>query len=93
VHIIIIGIRLKVYWSFRLELKELNFNVKDLRVTINLTTPLLFAITENLDSQNKIMINGRALHFVFKIGERKLTAKFYREILGMKVNYLEFVLI
>ncbi|XP_011496860.1 PREDICTED: glyoxalase domain-containing protein 4 [Ceratosolen solmsi marchali] len=31
------------------------------------------------------MINGRVLHFVFKIGERKLTAKFYREILGMKV--------
>lgn len=28
---------------------------------------------------------GRALHFVFKIAERKLTAKFYREILGMKV--------
>ncbi|XP_046751223.1 glyoxalase domain-containing protein 4 [Diprion similis] len=31
------------------------------------------------------MANARALHFVFKIGERKLTAKFYREILGMKV--------
>ncbi|XP_033228688.1 glyoxalase domain-containing protein 4 [Belonocnema kinseyi] len=31
------------------------------------------------------MVNGRALHFVFKIAERKLTAKFYREILGMKV--------
>lgn len=32
------------------------------------------------------MINGRALHFVFKIAERGLTAKFYREILGMKVK-------
>ncbi|XP_012254892.1 glyoxalase domain-containing protein 4 [Athalia rosae] len=31
------------------------------------------------------MANARALHFVFKIGERKLTTKFYREILGMKV--------
>ncbi|XP_031835812.1 glyoxalase domain-containing protein 4 [Nomia melanderi] len=31
------------------------------------------------------MISGRALHFVFKIPNRKLTAKFYREILGMKV--------
>ncbi|XP_043499597.1 glyoxalase domain-containing protein 4 isoform X1 [Polistes fuscatus] len=31
------------------------------------------------------MISGRALHFVFKIAERKQTAKFYREILGMKV--------
>ncbi|XP_076247641.1 glyoxalase domain-containing protein 4 [Calliopsis andreniformis] len=31
------------------------------------------------------MVTGRALHFVFKIPDRKLTAKFYREILGMKV--------
>ncbi|XP_012280805.1 glyoxalase domain-containing protein 4 [Orussus abietinus] len=31
------------------------------------------------------MVAGRALHFVFKIGDRKLTAKFYREVLGMKV--------
>jgi hypothetical protein len=32
------------------------------------------------------MISGRALHFVFKIADRTLTAKFYREVLGMKVN-------
>lgn len=31
------------------------------------------------------MVSGRALHFVFKVPDRKLTAKFYREILGMKV--------
>ncbi|KAJ8725768.1 hypothetical protein PYW08_003951 [Mythimna loreyi] len=31
------------------------------------------------------MVNGRALHFVFKVADRTLTAKFYREILGMKV--------
>lgn len=31
------------------------------------------------------MISGRALHFVFKVADRTLTAKFYREILGMKV--------
>ncbi|XP_046832505.1 glyoxalase domain-containing protein 4 isoform X1 [Vespa crabro] len=31
------------------------------------------------------MICARALHFVFKIAERKETMKFYREILGMKV--------
>ncbi|CAL7943099.1 unnamed protein product [Xylocopa violacea] len=31
------------------------------------------------------MVTGRALHYVFKIPDRKLTAKFYREILGMKV--------
>nr|XP_033325530.1 glyoxalase domain-containing protein 4 [Megalopta genalis] len=31
------------------------------------------------------MVIGRALHFVFKIPNRKLTTKFYREILGMKV--------
>jgi len=30
-------------------------------------------------------ITGRALHYVFKIGDRKLTAHFYRDILGMKV--------
>lgn len=31
------------------------------------------------------MISGRALHFVFKVADRTLTSKFYREILGMKV--------
>ncbi|XP_026757900.1 glyoxalase domain-containing protein 4 [Galleria mellonella] len=31
------------------------------------------------------MISGRALHFVFKVADRTLTAKFYRDILGMKV--------
>ncbi|KAL1450885.1 hypothetical protein WDU94_003197 [Cyamophila willieti] len=32
------------------------------------------------------MVNGgRALHFVFKVADRTLTSKFYREILGMKV--------
>ncbi|XP_063973651.1 glyoxalase domain-containing protein 4 [Diachasmimorpha longicaudata] len=31
------------------------------------------------------MVTGRALHFVFKIPDRRQTAKFYREILGMKV--------
>lgn len=30
------------------------------------------------------MSHKRALHFVFKIGNRKETAKFYRDILGMK---------
>lgn len=30
-------------------------------------------------------LSARALHFVFKIGDRTKTAKFYREILGMKV--------
>lgn len=38
------------------------------------------------------MVTGRALHFVFKIPDRKLTIKFYREILGMKVlRHEEFV--
>ncbi|XP_047468820.1 glyoxalase domain-containing protein 4-like isoform X3 [Penaeus chinensis] len=31
------------------------------------------------------MAQGRALHFVFKIGDRKAAAKFYRDILGMRV--------
>lgn len=31
------------------------------------------------------MSTRRALHFVFKVGDRKETAKFYREVLGMKV--------
>lgn len=31
------------------------------------------------------MVTGRALHFVFKIPDRGLTMKFYREVLGMKV--------
>lgn len=29
---------------------------------------------------------GRALHFVFKVADRTKTIKFYRELLGMKVN-------
>lgn len=28
---------------------------------------------------------GRALHYVFKIGDRNATSHFYRDILGMKV--------
>lgn len=31
-------------------------------------------------------ITGRALHHVFKIGNRAATMDFYRDILGMKVN-------
>ena len=34
------------------------------------------------------MVTGRALHFVFKIPDRKITCRFYREILGMKVSSL-----
>lgn len=38
------------------------------------------------------MVTGRALHFVFKIPDRRLTAKFYREVLGMKViSYFSFL--
>lgn len=32
-------------------------------------------------------LNGRALHFVFKIGNRKCNLKFFKDVLGMKVNY------
>lgn len=35
-------------------------------------------------------IVGRALHHVFKIGNRKATMDFYREILGMKVR-MQFI--
>lgn len=28
----------------------------------------------------------RALHFVFKVGDRAKTATFYRDVLGMKVS-------
>lgn len=28
----------------------------------------------------------RALHFVFKVGDRNKTAVFYRDVLGMKVS-------
>jgi hypothetical protein len=38
--------------------------------------------------KEKKMVAGRALHFVFKVADRALTAKFYREILGMKVTTL-----
>lgn len=32
-----------------------------------------------------VSINGRALHYVFKIADRKETVYFYRKILGMKI--------
>jgi len=31
------------------------------------------------------MAGRRTLHYVFKVGDRKETIRFYREILGMKV--------
>ncbi|CAH0555762.1 unnamed protein product [Brassicogethes aeneus] len=31
------------------------------------------------------VIKGRALHYVFKVADRKETARFYRDVLGMKV--------
>lgn len=31
-------------------------------------------------------LSGRALHYVFKIGDRAKTIAFYKEILGMKVS-------
>lgn len=33
-----------------------------------------------------VMANRRALHFVFKVGNRFETACFYRDVLGMKVQ-------
>ena len=35
---------------------------------------------------NMAATSRRALHFVFKVGNRNTTAKFYRDILGMKVS-------
>ena len=32
------------------------------------------------------MATRRCLHFVFKVADRTATARFYREILGMKVG-------
>lgn len=40
--------------------------------------------TEAFLSRN--MALRRALHFVFKIGDRAKTATFYRDVLGMKVG-------
>ena len=34
-----------------------------------------------------LSLNGRALHFVFKVADRAATARFYRDLLGMKVNF------
>lgn len=31
----------------------------------------------------------RALHFVFKVGDRAKTATFYRDVLGMRVHFSE----
>lgn len=33
-----------------------------------------------------IMSTRRALHFVFKIGDRKANARFYRDLLGIQVS-------
>ncbi len=35
-----------------------------------------------------MMALRRALHFVFKVGDRTKTATFYRDVLGMKVEEL-----
>lgn len=35
-----------------------------------------------------MMISGRALHYVFKIGDRSKNAHFFRNILGMIVSFL-----
>ena len=38
------------------------------------------------------MCDRRALHFVFKVGDRTQTIKFYKDILGMKVTkYHRFI--
>lgn len=34
-----------------------------------------------------MMALRRALHFVFKVGDRTKTATFYRDVLGMKVRH------
>lgn len=33
-------------------------------------------------------LNRRALHFVFKIGDRHQAIKFFKDVLGMKVHFL-----
>ncbi|XP_028856466.1 glyoxalase domain-containing protein 4 [Denticeps clupeoides] len=35
--------------------------------------------------ESRVMALRRALHFVFKVGDRSRTAEFYRDVLGMKV--------
>ena len=32
-----------------------------------------------------LKISGRALHWVFKVGDRAATMKFYKDVLGMTV--------
>lgn len=32
----------------------------------------------------------RALHFVFKVGDRPATIKFYKDVLGMKVSLINY---
>jgi lactoylglutathione lyase len=41
-------------------------------------------IIETVNTVFSTMSSKRALHFVFKIGNRRDTAKFYRDVLGMK---------
>lgn len=36
-----------------------------------------------------VMATRRALHFVFKVGNRFQTARFYRDVLGMQVGVAE----
>jgi catechol 2,3-dioxygenase-like lactoylglutathione lyase family enzyme len=37
------------------------------------------------------MSGRRALHFVFKVGNRTETIKFYKDVLGMKVDYIDII--
>ena len=46
--------------------------------------------THSFRAELEEMALRRALHFVFKIGNRNETIKFYREILGMKVRGISY---
>ena len=38
-------------------------------------------------------LSGRALHWVFKVGDRSKTIDFYRNVLGMKVSHKTLIIV
>ena len=38
-----------------------------------------------------LKLSGRALHWVFKVGDRAKTIDFYRNVLGMKVGHIQYM--
>ncbi len=42
-----------------------------------------------MTSKEPLKLTARALHWVFKVGDREETIKFFKDVLGMKVSVIQ----